>query len=502
VSFVLFAGLLGGWVVATPLFGQPDEPAHYVKAVAAVRGQLVGEVDPERPDGPTLVTVPRGMRDAGMAAACYAFRPELTPACVEVRTDVRSEVSTVVATQAGRYPPAYYALVGLPTLGTPTLQTLYAARAVSALLCAALLATALTAAAVTGRRLLVVAVGVAASPMVLFLGSGVNPGSLEIAASVALWATGLAIVTTRGRPQPTLVAAAGLSGCLLVLARPISPFWAALIGLVLIAVAGRRLPELLRCRSVQVWSVLLVLAALAQVGWVLQAEALDLAGKGVRLSLDERIERSWELTGRRSLEYVGLFGWLDAPAPVLVVWLWSIAAALILLAGLWRAAPWRLAVLLLLVGAVLVVPLALEVPQVPEVGFYWQGRYTLPLVVGVPLLAAVLRRAAPGRSWVWTAFAVVVAGCLLVGHVSSFVATLARYTVGAGDGLGLLVTQWEPPLPVHLLVPAFVLAAVGYAAWLLWLPLSPGLSSGRLAPCVSSSPAVPASSDPTTSVSC
>ena len=51
VSFALLSALLGAWVVATPLFGQPDEPAHYLKASSLVRGQLLGDVDPQPHDG-------------------------------------------------------------------------------------------------------------------------------------------------------------------------------------------------------------------------------------------------------------------------------------------------------------------------------------------------------------------------------------------------------------------------------------------------------------------
>lgn len=471
-SLAVLSVLFGLWGLATPLLASPDEPAHYLRATALVRGQVVGADIPGKPAGPALVRVPPGLADAGAHPGCYAFQPEQTADCAPQRTGRGIGGDVVERTQAGRYPPVYYAAVGLPTLARPSLDALPAVRGLSAALCAALLATALTAAASSGRRLLVLGVGVAVSPMVLFLGIAVNPGSVEIAAATALWVTGAVLATTAGRPPRALLAAAGASGLALALARPISPFWLALIGVSLLLLAGRRrVVELARLRSVQAWVGVLVLAALMQTTWVLRTGALDLSGQGLDLPIGERVTGSLQLTGRRAQELVGLFGWLDAPAPTVTVVLWSLAAVGVGAVGLWRAAPGRAALVLALLVACVVLPVALEVRAVAEVGFYWQGRYTLPLAVGVPVLVALAsRQALPSR--VASALSLLVAGCVVVAHVAAYVVTLARYTVGAGAGLGLVQQVWQPPVPVRVLVPVFALATLAYALWLVRLPLA------------------------------
>ena len=133
----------------------------------------------------------------------------------------------IADTPAGRYPPLYYALVGMPSLVAPPELAVYLMRLLGGMLSAGFLAGALSAAASARRpALLVVGVAVAVSPMVLFLASTVNPNSLEIAAAACLWVCGLVLA---GRPRsaavPGMVRGAGVSACVLVLTRTLSPLW-------------------------------------------------------------------------------------------------------------------------------------------------------------------------------------------------------------------------------------------------------------------------------------
>jgi uncharacterized membrane protein len=99
---------------------------------------------------------------------------------------------------------------------------------------------------------------------------------------------------------------------------------------------------------------------------------------------------------------------------------------------------------------VLVVPVVLEARSISEGGYFWQGRYTLPLAVGLPLLAA-----ASSRSRARQPGLVLLIAVLAVCHLVSYVVTLGRYTVGTGQGLGLVGGDWAPPLPALTLVVAF-----------------------------------------------
>jgi len=132
----------------------------------------------------------------------------------------------------------------------------------------------------------------------------------------------------------------------------------------------------------------------------------------------------------------------------------------------------------LLAVAVVAVPVTLEARSISEVGYFWQGRYTLPLAVGLPLLAAASSRTRAGR-WATP----VLLGVLAVCHLVSFVVALGRYTVGKGQGLGLLGGDWAPPLPALVLVVAFGLTLALWAVWLVRLGRDPApeSSSGEAA---------------------
>jgi hypothetical protein len=91
----------------------------------------------------------------------------------------------------------------------------------------------------------------------------------------------------------------------------------------------------------------------------------------------------------------------------------------------------------LLAVAVVAVPVVLEARSISEVGYFWQGRYSLPLAVGLPLVAAAGSRAAARRPAALLLIAVL-AAC----HLVSYVIALGRYTVGTGRGLGLTGGAW------------------------------------------------------------
>jgi hypothetical protein len=227
----------------------------------------------------------------------------------------------------------------------------------------------------------------------------------------------------------------------------------ALIGVALLILAGsRRVGELMRYRRTQVAMAGIVLACAAQAAWIVSSTALELYGNGPRVPLSEKVRTSVGLIDERLRQMVGWFGWLDTPPPLAVHLAWALALLVLLAVALRRAAPRSVGLTVLLAVAVVAVPVVLEARSVSDVGYFWQGRYTLPLAVGVPLVAAWSSRLPAGRR-VPAALIAVVAVC----HLVSYVVTLGRYTVGTGQGLGLVDGDWAPPLPALTLVLAFSL---------------------------------------------
>jgi hypothetical protein len=453
-ALALLSGLVGVWGLAVPLLGAPDEPAHVLRAAGVVRGQLTG-----LPGLPTAVSVPPAVAEAQTYAGCFVFRPEVDASCAPALAVDRGEPDVEARTQAGRYPPAWYALTGLPTLVWQDLAVVHAVRAVSGALVAGLLAAAATLALASGRPLLRLAVGAAATPMALFLGGSANPSGPEAAAGLLLWVAGTLVVLDGPRRSPLWCA--GVAAVVLALLRPVSPLWVAVAGVVLLLLAGRRVPALVRSRGVQLVAGAAVLAALVQTAFVVGLGSLQLYGSGRELPLSERLAGSLGRTDERARQMVGWFGWLEVPAPDWVVGAWAVVVAVVVLAGLLLGRWGQRLLVLLLVAAVVAVPVALEAPSVATVGFYWQGRYTLPLAAGALVVAAAVARRSPPR-WCLAVLLAVVAAA----QVGALIVALGRWTDGVGQPLDLLDPAWSPPLPPVALVAAYAVLAVGWCALL------------------------------------
>lgn len=143
-----FSALLVAWLVGNPLAATPDEPTHFVKAVATAYGKWTGRPleQPQPPltpreeflaevsglfDLPTRFALPESL-------ACVAFHPERSAACQE---PARPPVGQgVFFSQVAPYPPFLYLPLGLAARAAPDPVTgLRLARVAEALVCLLLL---------------------------------------------------------------------------------------------------------------------------------------------------------------------------------------------------------------------------------------------------------------------------------------------------------------------------------------------------------------------------
>ncbi|HVE47864.1 MAG TPA: DUF2142 domain-containing protein [Acidimicrobiales bacterium] len=492
VSFAVLSALMGGWAVASPLFSSPDEPAHVAKAAGAARGQFLGR--PVRGD-PLLRTfrAPAVFATGHAVPDCYKFKPDVGAACAPAFGGLRRTGDVV--THVGNYPPLYYTLVGLPTLVAPSAAGVYLMRLVSVALSAAFLAWALVCAARWRSPILLAGVAAATTPMVLYFGASVNPNSLEMSTAICLWVSGLMLLvpaeaerrakgeddvgddghdehepTRVGQIDTMLVAAAGLSAAVLVSMRTLSPLLLGLIGLFLLGLTSRRrLADLVGRRDVRMWLAVGAVAAAIAVVWLIVHDTIQLP------RVDEFRDLPATTAARNSLgktdgdirQMVGVFGWLDTPSPALTFYLWFFATGTLIVFGLVAASRRLLMGLLAVIAATVVVPRLLEFPSVQKYGFGWQGRYGLPLAVGVPLLAAFAVGSRPEMLGAWSAKVTrVVIALLGVAHVAVFVVVLRRYMVGVNGPLDFLDGPWQPPVAPIVLLVGFSLAVVAWAWWL------------------------------------
>ena len=237
--FAVFALLGMLWSLASPVFSVPDENAHALKAIAQVRGQVIGYTLPDVKH--IVVDLPPGY-EYHPNILCFATYPERTADCGVELGDASGQ--DWFNTWVGAYNPVYYYLVGWPSLLFEGSAGIYAMRIASSLLGAALLAWAFLAAA-SGRRSRWMPLGIAfaAAPMSMYLIGAVNPNGAEIAAAVAVWAGVLRLLETFGdeEDRPWLSRAAlwvGVTAAsvMLVNARALGPLWlVVVVGLCLVA---------------------------------------------------------------------------------------------------------------------------------------------------------------------------------------------------------------------------------------------------------------------------
>jgi hypothetical protein len=476
VGLLLFA-LMGMWSLSMPLMAAPDEPSHVIRAAAVARGQLEGELgdpptDTSEPGAPTWVQAPSDLAGLQDFPQCFRFEGEHSADCTGPLADRRPGLAQA-GTYAGQYPPLYYLLVGWVSIPLSGETAVYAMRLLSAALCALFLTWGIRRVVQLVPRRAVWGAAVALTPMCLFIGGTVNPNALEIATAFSFWAACLALARRRSdadvsAPPPTSwFVQAVVSGAVLINLRTSGPLWAA-IALTVAVVAARpgAVAALARLRAARWSAAAAVLAGGVAVAWILtHGEIVTTAGLFPEYG-DPKLVVAVMLLSTTALveQMVGNFGWLDtsAPYPTVLVW-YVVAGALVLLAFAERGARRPRAAMVLLLLAVLLVPIALSVPTAEATGMIWQGRYTLPIAVGLPLLASLLMTSLRGEAAHLVDRLVVITLVLVaVAHVASFYWAARRYAEGLDGTWATLSPHWASPLgflPAVALYAALVAVA-------------------------------------------
>ena len=412
------------WIVGAPRSAGPDEPGHQVRGGGLVRWQLDGEPFPEF-DFQYAYVLPGhvGFPDP----VCFAFDEFAPASCVNDLVPVDGDIP--LGTRAADYPVWGHLPAGVGTLA-PAAWSGWAARVADAALPIALVVTALWVA--SRRGALGVGGGLMAiTPMAWFMFAVVNPSGLVIAGGVGLWVALTAHV--RGGPDRVVGLLVACSWAAMVLPRRDGMVWASLIVAIVVLSsdidhsrtsapdragrcrdhrgvdagdAGVGEPERHECgrRLVRgapdagrrvgrpdaagIESVPLgrrpggpTRAGLTVVGL--------LAGLAVMTRRDDGFDRAvLELvvgrTGGDLTEAIGILGWLDTPLPTSALFGWlvglGVLAGAAIAAGRWRV----LAAAALVLGTGVYASWVLTMLQNDETGTYWQGRYFLPLLAGIP----------------------------------------------------------------------------------------------------------------------
>jgi len=507
IALISFFLVGAAWSVATPLLAAPDEPSQIVKAASVDHGRWTAQCY-DIPNAciasttdalgfealPTfwdLIRAPDVVDNGANSQICFKQKTQPsgavpascarslnTPATALEIADHQNEWSS---TYQARYPPLYYAIVGLPTLFPGSTIDVYMMRLISALASAIFLALALTAAVLySSNRLLIAGLVVATTPMVFFLGGVINPSGLEISSAIAVWTTGAIVVSERlASPPPGLVAMFGISAVTMELVRPLSPLWLALSVAVLAAFAERRaLVSALKTRAVQLWAGLVGIFGVVAVWWIVAVHATDLylggnphPGVPNSVSTMTILETAFRHNSYYLLDMVGVFGWFDTYSPTATYALWFGFAGLLTLAAASRSLR-RTALFAGFVVAILVIPVLIETSQARTNGYTWSGRDLLPFAVGLPILAGASLGTRPWRR-LSTTFISHTMNWLIVlaaiAQLAAFYEALRRYAVGTkGAILGFLTNPlWHPAIGI-IGALAFEVIALAIASLTYW----------------------------------
>lgn len=386
----LFWGVLIGsflielaWVLALPAFRGADEFDHAYKADAVAHGQFRGTVEARHGRGQLLSVSADLVEAAGPMCASYKYTGPANCRPVHDLGDGRVEV----ASGAASYNPAYYVVVGTLTRPFHGFHALFAMRLVTALLSSLLLATAASTIARWARSAWpLVGLAVSATPVLLQSAGVAAPNAVGYSAACLVWAAALSVVSRRG-PAPW--GALTVGAAVLLVTHTTGVLWLALVVAAVLALRSRTWwRETWRAHRVGLGltAVTIALTAVACVAWIRWAHtnALNEPMTGLQPlggSLLLSAQTVW------ALQTIGAFPLRDMPAPTLVYVVWLAVLGLVVVQGFRSATSrvrWVGAGVLL---AWIAVPMALTIVSYSSEALAWQGRYALPLAIGLPMLA-------------------------------------------------------------------------------------------------------------------
>ncbi len=417
----LLAGIALCWILITPPGAGPDEPSHLTRSGSLAYGQLDGDFLTE------LRLTSYELPDVYLLPdpACYAIQhPEIPVSCAAPAPRPGGTLS--LASRADEYPLWGHLTYGIASR-IPGPDPIWWAR-----LAGAAIALSLIGAAGATRRTSWGWAGVliGLTPMAWSTMTTVNPSSFGIGGAVALWT---ALLLPRDRldtAAASWLTAAGWSA--LALPRRDGLIWACVILAIGLVATDRdalswwkRLglgPQLVvtastgatllwgatsdrRVTQAVILSPLIVVGAeLGRRAWLrwgtsgvarsgLVAGAFGTGAVATVILLPTR-PGGWDApltravvdqTGANLEEAIGVLGWLDTTLPFLAIAL-AIAAIGTLAASSIIDQNKLVVVAATVVGVAIVSSWVLELYQGNTSARYWQGRYSLPLLVGVPIV--------------------------------------------------------------------------------------------------------------------
>lgn len=463
------------WAFSNPPFASPDETLHLVKALGNGSFQF-GEPGPPVPDTPTLENrnnstiriyeIPSKLAP-NRKSACFAYAPLVTPEDCQPRRPPTDVGLIKRKSEVGAYPPfAYVPLGRAALLGETPAQAIIAGRLAAALISAGLLLLGTAHMIRWLGRSATLGIAAAMTPVAVFITGSLTPSGIEITSAAAV-----AAVVTVAALRPASIHASSTHWTLMVVGTVLATtrqLGALVLGglliLMLIVIGWSHIKRLLTGRQLSFFVSSTVLIAVAiMITWY-ELTFDHPAGAGSVLTpaaIEPFLNQAYTLMSSG----IGLFGWLDTPAPRPLIggWtaLWVVLVGGTLLLGRRREA-W---ILIGALTAVWVLAFCVYASGYYPLGVFGQGRHLLPAMTFIVIFSgATLARRLQQVSERATR-RLFLAAAIFIGAAQAFSIywNARRYAVGmAGDVWFLGSSEWSPRLGW---VP-WLLLAVGAGALL------------------------------------
>jgi hypothetical protein len=485
VGYSLFALT---WLVTNPLGAVPDEAAHYIKALGAGEGQLVGSrLKPRQWPTVTKNYVWRNSRAYVLPAqlipppdvACTKFNPEISAACQKNWPNLLVRKNARIISTEGNYPPYLYLIPGLFTkMGRTAWDSMMLARLANLLLCLLLIgfAVALSWDRTFGAASLL-GIVLAFTPMCLFLFASANSNGVEIAGAFSMTA-GLLALGRRSRPPRWYWWSSALGASILSLGRTTGVGFAILIFVTMFTLWGwDRVKQLANSvdKSACWTSATVAAAIIAGVTWELAMDSHPMP------STDLALRAFWPNLIRVPpllYEQVGLFGWLDTAMPRFVYRIWlSLIFALVGFAFFAGSNRQRFALVTASVS-VFVSQEVIGVVILSPTGFGLQGRHSLAMAIAIPLIASHILLTNNTNEWIARFHRITPVIFCIVGFLQfiGWYANSRRYAVGInGAWIFLKSAQWAPVggWPVWIVLASIASLAIACAGFFPFTEANP-----------------------------
>ena len=471
LASLVFSGLIGVWSLSQPPYGGSDEMAQVIKATGTVRGQLIGQPDPGKVPAFRVFEVPKVFSEVarpcfnrGQPAGCQKFKEH-------------DGTLVKASSYVGRYPPFYYAIVGLPSLFDYSQRGIYEMRLVSALISGLMLGAGFALASMYGKRLLRAGMLICVTPQVIYFASMINPNGLEMSSAATAWVSWLILMRDADqRPARAVVVVATISTAVFLFCRPLSVLWVGLMLITVVCSVAGGLRKVLRWTSTKIAIGVLALVGLASGAWVLLAQSYKVTparhermlpkGTGFSGYLNFSLHSFLGPKGYL-VQFIGVFGWSWHPVRPLTLFCWAAALGLVLIPALVLGSTRHRVGMIWIVLVTFVASNAIPLSQSHSLGLVWHGRYVLPFLIGLPLLAALSLEDRIG--WLAPQLSVPIAALTTAGVITGWYRCIYPYVVGRhykGSIFDQVPGRWTPPIPLWMLMvllAVFMLLVAGAA---------------------------------------